>query len=69
MVLKKLQKLFDENFEQMFLPPYSSQLNPIEILWGVLKRKWVVNLQVYVDELAQVREMRSGEAQIGRAHV
>ena len=38
---KKLQYLFDGDFQKMFLPPYSSQLNPIEILWGLLKRKWV----------------------------
>jgi transposase len=39
----------------MFLPPYSSELNPIERLWSVLKRKWTQNLQIYVDELSNVR--------------
>ena len=27
----------------MFLPPYSCELNPIEQLWSVLKRKWAQN--------------------------
>ena len=38
---KKVQYIFDYNFQQMFLPPYSSELNPIERLWSLLKRKWV----------------------------
>ena len=37
---KKIQYLFDEKFHQMFLPSYSSKLNPIELLWGYLKKKW-----------------------------
>ncbi|MFN9908437.1 MAG: transposase [bacterium] len=39
----------------MFLPPYSSELNPIERLWQIMKRKWTQNLQIYVDELSKVR--------------
>ena len=58
----KVQYLFDKDFHQLFLPPYSSQLNPIETLWSLIKRKWVRDLQLYADELSQVREMRSGEA-------
>ena len=45
----------------MFLPPYSSKLNPIELLWGLLKKKWASNLQIYADDLSQVRESRSGD--------
>jgi transposase len=37
---KKVMELFDNTFVPMFLPPYSSALNPIERLWAVLKDKW-----------------------------
>ena len=37
---KKLEEVYDANFKEMLLPPYSSELNPIERLWSVLKKKW-----------------------------
>jgi transposase len=38
---KKVMDLFDGvSFVSMFLPPYSSALNPIERLWAVIKGKW-----------------------------
>ena len=36
---KLLERVYDANFKEMFLPPYSCELNPIERLWSVLKRK------------------------------
>ena len=36
---KKLNPIYTKDFKLMFLPPYSSPLNPIERLWSVLKRK------------------------------
>ena len=48
---KKLDDVYDENFKEMFLPTYSSELNPIERLWSIIKRKWVRDLQTYVEEL------------------
>ena len=45
----------------MFLPTYSSELNPIERLWSVLKRKWVQNLQLYNYDFAKLRKSRSKE--------
>lgn len=38
---KVVADLFDtDSFKQLFLPPYSSPLNPIERLWAVIKRSW-----------------------------
>jgi len=33
------------NFELLFLPPYTPQLNPIESLWSVVKGKLKKKLQ------------------------
>ncbi|MFN9909114.1 MAG: transposase [bacterium] len=41
---KILEQVYDSNFKEMLLPPYSCELNPIERLWSVLKRKRVKNL-------------------------
>ena len=56
---KKLGSLYDDDFQQIFLPTYSSELNPIERLWSLLKRRWAQNLQLYNDELADLRALRS----------
>ena len=37
---KKLNSIYTKDFKLMFLPPYSSPLNPVEKLWSVQKRKW-----------------------------
>ena len=58
---KKLNRIYSKDFKVMFLPPYSSPLNPIERLWGLLKHKWQRNLLLYVEELQQVKETRSEE--------
>lgn len=36
----------------MFLPPYSSSLNPIEVFWSFVKRKWAKSLYHFTEELA-----------------
>ena len=36
----KLNPIYTNDFKLMFLPLYSSPLNPIERPWSVLKRKW-----------------------------
>ena len=50
------------NFELMFLPPYSPELNSIEALWGIVKRsvkkqlidnKLVTLTQVHFDKILQ----------------
>lgn len=38
---KKLEAVYDKDFKEMFLPTYSSELNPIERLWSVVKRRWI----------------------------
>ena len=56
---KKLNYLYDKDFKDLFLPPYSSQLNPIERLWSLLKNKWKKNLLLYVEELMGIKDRRS----------
>ena len=63
---KKLMYIYDRDFKEMFLPTYSSELNPIERFWSILKRKWVQNLQLYCQELSHVRQSRSNDALIKR---
>ncbi len=41
---KKLDSVYDQNFKEMFLPIYSSPLNPIERLWSYMKRIWAQNM-------------------------
>ena len=58
---KKLNYLYTKGFKVLFLPTYSSTLNPIERLWSILKRKWTQNLQLYVGELQQLKDTRSAD--------
>lgn len=37
---KTVRELFDDRIKQIFLPPYSCTLNPIERLWALIKNKW-----------------------------
>jgi transposase len=37
---KVIQDVFDDGFQQKFLPPQSCELNPIEKVWNILKMKW-----------------------------
>ena len=37
---KKLNQIYSKDFKEYFLPTYSSELNPIERLWSIVKRKW-----------------------------
>ena len=49
---KKLNEVYDNDFKELFLPTYSSELNPIERLWSIVKRKWTQNLHLFVDEMS-----------------
>lgn len=46
---KLLDGVFDHDFKPMYLPPYSCELNPIETLWAVVKKKWTQELQVLAE--------------------
>jgi hypothetical protein len=35
-----VRELFNKRFTQMFLPPHSCELNPIEKVWNVIKNQW-----------------------------
>jgi len=59
---KQLNPQYDQQFKVMFLPPYSSELNPIESFWSLLKHKWQKNLQLYGEDL-QGRDRKPTEAQ------
>jgi len=37
---KAVRELFNVSFRQMFLPPQSCELNPIEKVWNVVKNDW-----------------------------
>ena len=37
---KIVRELFDDKFIQMFLPPQSCELNPIEKVWNIIKTRW-----------------------------
>ena len=37
---KAVRELFNVSFRQMFLPPQSCELNPIEKVWNVVKNEW-----------------------------
>ena len=49
---KKLNEVYDNDFKELFLPTYSSELNPIESFWSIVKRKWTQNLHLFVDEMS-----------------
>ena len=50
---KKLNEVYDNNFKELFLPTYSSELNPIERLWAIVKRKWTQRLHIFCDEISE----------------
>ena len=48
---KKLEAIYAPDFKEMLLPPYSSELNPIERLWSILKRKWAAGQSTFANEV------------------
>ena len=37
---KVVRDIFDDQYQQMFLPPQSCELNPIEKAWNIIKSQW-----------------------------
>ena len=50
---KKLNEVYDNDFKELFLPTYSSELNPIERLWSIVKRMWTQHLHIFCDEISE----------------
>ena len=48
-----MNEVYDNNFKELFLPTYSSELNPIERLWAIVKRKWTQHLHFFCDEISE----------------
>ncbi len=46
----KVKKMNWHFFEPMYLPPYSPDLNPIEVIWLLLKANWFPNLHCKTKE-------------------
>ena len=66
---KVLESVYDQNFKEMFLPPYSCELNPIERLWSVLKHKWAQNLFHFTEEVnTQVTKVDMHKEAVERLH-
>lgn len=55
---KKLDEVYDQNFKEMFLPIYSSPLNPIERLWSYMKRIWAQNMSLLAEEIMSHRRLK-----------
>ena len=51
---QKLNEVYNNDFKELFLPTYSSELNPIERLWSIVKLKWTQNFHLFVDEMSTV---------------
>ena len=55
---KKLDEVYDQNFKEMFLPIYSSPLNPIERLWSCMKRIWAKSMSLLAEEIMSHRRLK-----------
>lgn len=60
---KAVKRHFTWGFEQLFLPPYSCELNPIEHLWNVIKNKWRRQLHHFAETFTIGRRHRGCDAE------
>ena len=44
-----------KNMKLLFLPPYSPELNPVEILWSYIKVNYIVSVTKYLKHLMSLR--------------
>ena len=48
-----MNEVYNNNFKELFLPTHSSELNPIERLSSIVKRKWTQHLHIFCDEISE----------------
>ena len=48
-----MNEVYNNNFKELFLPTYSSELNPKERLWSIVKRKWTQHLHIFCDDISE----------------
>ena len=53
-ILHKRGRYYIVHFKELFLPLYSSTLNPIEVFWSLVKRRWSKNLYHLTEVLARL---------------
>lgn len=59
---KAVKRHFTFGFQQLFLPTYSCELNPIERLWAVIKNQWRRQQHHFASGPLQNKTQRSNEA-------
>ena len=48
-----MNEVYNNNFKELFLSTYRSELNPIERLWSIVKRKWTQHLHIFCDDISE----------------
>ena len=59
----------NKGFTLLFMPPYSSPLNPIERVWAIFKQKWskyLAQIKVRYNLLSTRRDLELVMAEVGQ---
>ncbi|MBD2045344.1 IS630 family transposase [Coleofasciculus sp. FACHB-64] len=67
-VMKKLEEWASKNLEIFWLPPYSPELNLIEILWKFMKYEWI-EIEAYRDWKSLVKYVKNVLKKVGTEYV